>query len=222
MNNQPKLLAMIGVLCFLVLPASAMAQGPHLKSPTDEATDISLPVHLVWEAFNDAQKYELMVDDKANFGNAIIKLETEELEYFALELEPDSKYFWRVRAWYLPDIGDDPEWSDWSYIWSFTTGLPSDVPGGLSSAPHIYSLSQNHPNPFNPKTTISFSLARTELVTIAIYNILGQKIETLMSETKSAGNWTVEWNGTNAASGIYFYRITAGEFTDTRKMTLLK
>jgi hypothetical protein len=88
--------------------------------------------------------------------------------------------------------------------------------------PTIYSLEQNYPNPFNPITIINYQLPMINDVELSIYNILGQKVATLVSERKQAGYHQIEWNASGFASGIYYYRIEAGEFHDVKKMVLLK
>ena len=88
--------------------------------------------------------------------------------------------------------------------------------------PEEFSLSQNYPNPFNPVTIISFSLPKASNVIISVYNVLGQEVDVLANDYYQAGIHTVEWNASNKASGIYLYRIQAGEFTETRKMILLR
>ena len=85
-----------------------------------------------------------------------------------------------------------------------------------------YKLNQNYPNPFNPKTMINYQLPKTSEVEIKIYNILGQKVITLVSERQKAGNHQAQWNASGLASGIYYYSLTAGEFRDVKKMILLK
>jgi len=90
------------------------------------------------------------------------------------------------------------------------------------SVPQDYQLSQNYPNPFNPTTKISFSIPKAGLVTLKIYNIIGQEVSTLVNEVKSAGNYNVDFNGANLSSGVYFYAIKAGDFTSVKKMTLIK
>jgi len=92
----------------------------------------------------------------------------------------------------------------------------------LQNTPKSFSLSQNYPNPFNPETIISYQLPRISKVELNIYNLLGQKLVTLVSETQNAGSYQVEWNATSFASGIYYYRIKAGEFVVAKKMILLK
>ncbi len=87
---------------------------------------------------------------------------------------------------------------------------------------YSFSLSQNYPNPFNPTTTIKYQIAKTGFVTLKIYNVLGQEIATLVNEEKQPGNYYADFNGTNLPSGIYFYKIIAGNFVSTKKMILLK
>ena len=89
------------------------------------------------------------------------------------------------------------------------------------AVPTTYSLGQNYPNPFNPSTTISFALPQSGDVKINIYNSLGQLVKTLYNNETKAGYHEVNWNA-NVASGIYYYTIKAGEFTQTKKMILLK
>ncbi len=100
-------------------------------------------------------------------------------------------------------------------------------PRAQSAKPKSFSLSQNYPNPFNAVTIISFALPYASDVKVEIFNILGQKVKDLVDEKVSAGYKQVVWDGrdndgVNVASGIYFYRIRAGDFVETRKMTLLK
>ena len=85
-----------------------------------------------------------------------------------------------------------------------------------------YSLEQNYPNPFNPSTKISFSVPQSNFVSIDVFNSIGQKIATLVNEQMNAGNYSVNFNAANITSGIYFYKMTAGNFTEIRKMILVK
>ena len=96
-----------------------------------------------------------------------------------------------------------------------------------STKPKVYSLSQNYPNPFNPITILRFGLPRDSWVKLEVYNVLGQKVKTLVNENLTAGMQEKEWDGTDengfeVASGIYFYKIQAESFSDIKKMVLLK
>lgn len=84
-----------------------------------------------------------------------------------------------------------------------------------------YKLFQNYPNPFNPETTIIYSIPNREFVTLKIYNLLGTHIETLVSEEKSAGEYRVTFDADHLSSGIYFYRMTTGSYSESQKMILL-
>lgn len=88
--------------------------------------------------------------------------------------------------------------------------------------PDSYKLYQNYPNPFNPATKISFSLPKRSFAKLVIYDILGRAISTLINEQLRPGSYEVEWNGSNYASGIYFYKLITGNFIETKKMVVLK
>jgi ligand-binding sensor domain-containing protein len=85
-----------------------------------------------------------------------------------------------------------------------------------------FSLSQNYPNPFNPSTKISFTLPHSEYVTLKIYDLIGQEIETIISEQRQAGEYTLEWCAKHLSSGVYLYQLRAGEHTETRKLVIQK
>ncbi len=88
--------------------------------------------------------------------------------------------------------------------------------------PTQFSLDQNYPNPFNPSTTISYSLPKAAVVTLGIFNALSQEVALLVNERKEAGYYQVRWDGLSVPSGIYFYRLQAGEYLETMKMVVLK
>ncbi len=98
----------------------------------------------------------------------------------------------------------------------------TDILEYYENMPYEFSLQQNYPNPFNPSTEISFSLPRMSFVNLNVYNLLGQKVETLVNKEIEAGNYNVNWDGQDVASGIYFYRLETGDFVETKKMVLLK
>ncbi len=91
-----------------------------------------------------------------------------------------------------------------------------------STTPSSYSLMQNYPNPFNPTTTIGFTIPQKSYVKLEVFNLIGQKIATLINDELNAGQYNVEFNGSGLTSGIYLYRIQAGNFSSVKKMLLLK
>jgi len=92
----------------------------------------------------------------------------------------------------------------------------------LAELPNSFSLGQNYPNPFNPTTTISFSLPSRSFVSLKVFDVLGREMATIVSEELPAGSYTRQWNEGRSASGVYYYQMNAGQFTETRKMILLK
>ncbi|MDY0083170.1 MAG: T9SS type A sorting domain-containing protein [Ignavibacteriaceae bacterium] len=92
----------------------------------------------------------------------------------------------------------------------------------IDFTPNEYALHQNYPNPFNPSTVIKYSLAQDGFVNIAVFNLLGEKVATLVNTTQRAGNYEVNFNASSFSSGIYFYSIETGDFKSVRKMLLMK
>ncbi len=120
-----------------------------------------------------------------------------------------------------------PGMSLFEYVPGFTTYIYTSVNlTGIDDNPSNvvdkFTLEQNYPNPFNPSTTIDFSLQKAAKVTLEVYNVLGQKVTTLVNNRLAAGQYSVIFDATNFSSGVYFYKLTSGDFSQTRKMMLLK
>jgi hypothetical protein len=108
-------------------------------------------------------------------------------------------------------------------VWIFRNNMITSVDDSHKNLlPLEYELSQNFPNPFNPKTTIEFSLPRREHITLEIYNLLGQKERTLINEIVEAGNRQIAFDALNLPSGIYFYRLSNSKSMITKKMVILR
>jgi len=139
---------------------------------------------------------------------------------------------WSARG-YIPTLIEynDPG-ADAGAIWVGIDGankrLYFDRFGAITSIntnnnnPEKYSLSQNYPNPFNPNTQIDFSIPKNSLVTIKVYDVLGKEVAVLVNKDFTIGSYTVDFNASSLTSGVYFYQLTAGEFTDTKKLVLVK
>jgi len=91
-----------------------------------------------------------------------------------------------------------------------------------NTVPNSFSLEQNYPNPFNPVTNLEFGISDLGFVSLKVYDIIGKEVVTLVNKKLSPGRYNVEFDGSGLTSGVYFYRITAGEFTDTKRMMLVK
>jgi hypothetical protein len=120
-------------------------------------------------------------------------------------------------------VAGQNSWStdtQWLYD-SMTFTLTTDVKGN-NNVVNSFELKQNYPNPFNPSTKISYSIANKSEVSLKVYDVLGKEVATLVNTTKDAGNYEVNFNASNLASGLYIYKLTAGNFVSTKKMMLLK
>ncbi|MBN2227593.1 MAG: T9SS type A sorting domain-containing protein [candidate division Zixibacteria bacterium] len=135
-----------------------------------------------------------------------------------------------ARLRFMCDASND---QDDVYIDEITWSAGSSGMSGLSritnlsgmialAVPDDYSLSQNYPNPFNPSTAVKFSLPASSDISLEVYNVLGQRVAVLAEGHFEAGEHEVTWDATGQASGMYFYRLTADEYVETKKMILLK
>jgi photosystem II stability/assembly factor-like uncharacterized protein len=117
-------------------------------------------------------------------------------------------------GWFLGDKG---------VLYRTTTGgLVGVVDRGTHARPETFSLHQNYPNPFNPTTRIQYSVISIQHVTLKLYDVLGREVATLVNESKDPGTYTATWDATGMGSGVYFYRLMAGSFVETKKLILLR
>jgi hypothetical protein len=187
------------------------AQGEFVSSPLPTFT---------WPS-SGAERFELAAD--IGFKNVIETASVSGGTYTLQMMLPDNDstpYFWRVR----PESG---EAIGIFVINSVQAPTGVDDQGSDALLPDHCWLEQNYPNPFNPRTTIRYHLSEGAHVGITVHNVLGQVIRTLVDQAMPAGDHSVEWDATDlhgrpVASGIYFYRMIAGEASFTRKMTLIQ
>lgn len=125
-----------------------------------------------------------------------------------------------------------------SVLFNHATTIPTKVAGHDKGMPGGFALGQNYPNPFNPSTTIEFTLPQSAFVTLKVYNLLGEEVAALVSEQRMAGIHKINWDARGLASGVYLYRLEAGDpstslpraesrgsgrgFVQTRKLILLR
>ncbi len=149
---------------------------------------------------------------------------------------------WGVNWGYqIPDTSYGNVWYDQAFVirnnvWAYTTytnrGIFSSTGGDTTiyvgvnqiekEVPNEYKLYQNYPNPFNASTVVSFSLSVVSDVLLKVYDAMGREVQTLVNGRLNAGSYQVSWDGTRFASGVYFYRIIAGNFVETKRMILIK
>jgi len=107
-------------------------------------------------------------------------------------------------------------------IWTAIVDFPTGVENTTVNTPSRYSLEQNFPNPFNPVTMIKYNIPKSSNVTMKVYDIIGNEVSTLVNSKQEAGTYEIGWDGSQNSSGVYFYKISAGEFTQTKTMMLVK
>lgn len=198
--------------------------APLLATPTNGVSVVTTSPQLSWfiNTPTSSLNYELQVSEDAVFTTPTIISNLNSSSYQANNLAKDKTYYWRVRS---KDTGGN--FSNYSKAEKFAVGSLTGVENNNGKIPTEFSIAQNYPNPFNPTTIINYGIPQNAEVTLSIYNMLGQKIKTLVSEQKSAGTYSVQWNGDNefgqkVSSGAYIYRIAAGNFVKSMKLILMK
>ncbi len=144
-------------------------------------------------------------DNGANFSLQFADTGT----YQAMNLKTDGQV---IRGWAVTSNGRIARYNE----------ILEGITSNQNNLPENYSLLQNYPNPFNPSTTISYSLPKAGDVKLIVFDILGREVATLVNGFIGAGNHTVDFNASNLSSGVYLYKIQTGDFTETRKMVLIK
>ncbi|MBW7873455.1 MAG: DUF4082 domain-containing protein [Ignavibacteria bacterium] len=184
------------------------AQGVYISSSAPTLTWF-LPT-----AGNAVTGYEVQWSNNPNFTNATSQQITS--TNFALgNLNAYNTVYWRVRS-----KNDNGDYSDYSATASFVPTSPNSI--SEPEVPTTFELSQNYPNPFNPSTVISFSVPKEAFVTLKVYDITGTLVKTLVSENKVIGFYNVTFDASSLVSGVYFYRLEAGDVAISKKMMLLK
>ncbi len=197
---------------------------PLLASPLG-TTEVPRRTTFKWNPSPGATTYHLQVasnnalDSIGGFVNGNIVFDTTLVDTVAKSSNPFAAgtiYFWHVSA------ANTAGTSNYSSVEIFATGDEIDAVNEPSGIPKEFALSQNYPNPFNPTTTISFALPSRSFVSLKVFDLLGREVSTLVSGEMQGGSYARQWNAANIASGVYFYRLQAGTFAETKKLLLLK
>lgn len=160
------------------------------------------------------ESYEVQYSNNAGMNDATII--TSNSTNAVLNNLSNNTYYWRVRS-----KTADGNYSSYSSIAKFIANDITDVENE-NSLPNEFTMSQNYPNPFNPTTTIEFSIPTNGIYTLEVFNILGQKVATLLNGNLEQGNHKAIFNATNLSTGIYLYRLSGNSVTITKKMMILK
>ncbi len=200
----------------------AVPHAPALVGPNDEASNVT-DATLLWNSVQRATSYRVQIAQDDDFSTLTVDQDDiTNTFYKATNLEKWTVYYWRVRG-----VGAGGQ-GYWSETRSFETGDIVSVELIDNQIPAQFALGQNYPNPFNPTTTIQFALPTEANVRLEVYNLLGQHVSTIIDgEYYAAGIYEASWDarsapGIDISSGIYIYRIIAGDFVETKKMILMK
>lgn len=189
---------------------------PQQQYPFLGASGIPLDPVLTWHAAERATSYYLQVAaDSSFYSGMIFDGALADTTWPLSGLTAGGSYFWRVRA--QNALGE----SGWSSSWSFTTVNTTGVAERSALVPHEMAF-HIYPNPFNPSTVISFQLSVNSRVTLKVYDVLGCEVARLVNGEMAAGEHHVTFAPRDLAAGLYFYKLTAGTFSQTRKEIFVK
>lgn len=191
---------------------------PAMLQPVSGSTNVPANVWLRWNVVPVAVSYHLQVSTTSTFTQAGIVFDQKGIVDTVKQmsgLQLTKKHYWRVSA-------ETQEYEGaFSQQWNFSTGT-STIVTISEEIPKQFSLGQNYPNPFNPTTTISYNLPVSGFVSLKIFDLLGKEITALVNESKEPGIYSATFDASKLVSGIYFYRLSAGEFIQTKKLILMK
>ncbi len=204
-------------ICFYNDTVINIPDQPLLIEPDSNASINSRGTTFKWLKDTKAETYRIQISEDSTFSLPIVnKGNIYDTTYCCL-LDTNKTFYWRVIS--VNDGGH----SHWSNIWKFNTQSATGIQiQANNNLPQKFTLYQNYPNPFNPSTTITFDLPRQSEVTIKVFDLLGNEVETIISKKYSAGRHKLEWNARNYSSGIYLYKLTADNYIGIKKFILLK
>jgi hypothetical protein len=206
------------ILMLFQTSVCSQAPPPPVFLGLDDST--SLTPKLLWSRVPSATSYGLqiltgpvVIINQSNIPDTFYQLPAGLMFY--------TLYYLRLNAANSYGSGS------WSPVYQFILHPPIGIKSMSTEIPDKFSLYQNYPNPFNPVTKIKFDIppskgARGMITQLINYDILGREISTLVNEQLNPGTYEVEWDASNYPSGVYFYKLTTSNYTETRKMVLMK
>jgi hypothetical protein len=199
---------------FTTIPC--LPSAPTLIAPPNNALNQTLTPLLDWSVVATATSYKVQLSADSTFTTTILDSTTtfDSLRVPTGKLSLGIKYYWHVRA--INIAGNGP----YSVTFNFTTSVTGIVENG--EIPKEYKLYYNYPNPFNPVTKIRFDIPKNGNVELKVYDILGKEVVKILNNEFQAGSYTVEFNASALSSGTYFYIMKSRDFTDTKRMLLIK
>ncbi len=207
---------------------TAFPIAPTMAEPQHASTNVNRNVTFKWLKELNAVSYRIQISSSMTITASTLLMDSSYISDTTitfLNFAASKNYFWRISA--QNDFGP----SLWSTIWGFRTGTTVDVEY-QQGLPEEFKLEQNYPNPFNPVTTIAYQIPYIQssnnmnngkaFVSLVIYDMLGREVETLVNEEQNSGYYQVKFDAGKLSSGIYIYALRAGNFSESRKLALLK
>jgi hypothetical protein len=192
--------------------------APVLISPFNNSTGIFLQPTLDWNEAANAQFYDVQVSTNSAFTSFVVNEQAINISFYIVPggvLQNNRQYFWRIRA------GNSSGYGPYSSVWNFTTGMVGINPIS-AEIPKEFIMYNNYPNPFNPSTKIKFDMPEPSFTKITIYDISGREVKTLVNENLRAGKYEINFDASGLSSGVYLYRMNSADFTQVKKMILVK
>jgi hypothetical protein len=200
--------------------------APTLVSPENWADVEGCSSVLTWRKASLAEKYRIQLCKLSSFTGPVTDVDNLTDTTYTLAAVNGGRY-WRVASKY------GTSYSEWSSVWHLNfsdwcdcsdpspckVSVPADTVNGI---PSVFALNQNYPNPFNPTTTIDFDLPVESEVHLSVFNVLGEEIDRLVDESLKPGSYQIKWDGKDLPSGVYFYRLLAGEYLEMKQMLLMR
>lgn len=185
--------------------------------PADGEEDVPTSLTLAWTESERAETYRVQMSTDHEFSSTLI--DSAGIEQTVLDidnLDASTTYYWRVLA--SNRTGE----SNWSDTLEFTT-VATSIGNQVAGIPADYQLNQNYPNPFNPTTKIEFALPVAAEVRLEVFDVIGNRVAVLVNRAQKQAGWhEVTFDASNLSSGLYIYRIQAGSYAETKKLTLIK
>lgn len=203
-----------GFKVFIWFPAK-----PNLLYPPNNSQNINQNTIMIWDSNKTVDSFKVQIAQDSLFASIVFDTNVAQppLQLRMGILELGQKYYWRVRGYNVKGAGS------WSDVWNFrvrTTGIYKIS----QTIPENYELLQNYPNPFNPNTIIEYKIKESGVVKLILYDILGKETIKLINQYQQAGHYQFRLNTTsyNLSSGVYFYTLTVNNYSETKRMVILK
>lgn len=198
-------------------------EAPVLIYPEMNDDSITIQPTFTWHAVSGATGYRFQLNSAPNFAENRMLIDTDTIttnSFTPPPLQPNKSHYWQVYS--LTDRYQGPKSEFRRFVTPDVTGVKN-----RSMLPPNFVLYQNYPNPFNPITTIKYQIPLNERremqnVKLVVYDIFGREVATIVNQKQKPGNYKADFNGSNLTSGVYFYRLIAGDFIESKKMQLLK